>query len=232
MFHVIGDIHGNLEIGKVIRYFERQSKIRTLTKDDYLILLGDCGVCWNDGRRDEELKRTLQSLPVTTLFVDGNHENFDILNSYPVTTWCGGKVHMIEEDIIHLMRGQVFTIDGKKFFTMGGAASQDKMFRTERVTWFPEELPSIKEFEEGEYNLIQHNHQIDFILSHNAPWGISYQLGNDILEEEEPFLLYLQDIADNVEFKYWFFGHYHLDVKIDKFRCLYDKFIRIKGKKD
>lgn len=33
----------------------------------------------------------LNDRPFTTLFVDGNHENFDLLNAYPVENWHGGK---------------------------------------------------------------------------------------------------------------------------------------------
>ena len=105
-------------------------------------MLGDVGVCWDGGKRDALLKR----FPVTTLFVDGNHENFTLLNDYPVTEWHGGNVHKIEPDIIHLMRGQVFEIEGKKIFTMGGAHSTDKMYRTERVSWWAEEDPSKEEW--------------------------------------------------------------------------------------
>ena len=59
--------------------------------------------------------------------MDGNYENFKQLNAYDVDIWNGGKVHFIENEIIHLMRGQVFEIDGTRFFTFGGAYSIDKM---------------------------------------------------------------------------------------------------------
>lgn len=72
----------------------------------------------------------LNDRPFTTLFVDGNHEIFDLLNAYPVENWHGGKIHRIAPSIIHLMRGQLFDIEGKSFFTMGGAESHDREFRT------------------------------------------------------------------------------------------------------
>ena len=50
---------------------------------------------------------------------------FDDLNSFPVTMWHGGKVHKVGNSVIHLMRGQVFRIAEKTFFTFGGAASHD-----------------------------------------------------------------------------------------------------------
>lgn len=35
---------------------------------------------------------------------------------------------LIQKSFLHLMRGQVFEIDGKKIFTFGGASSHDKWF--------------------------------------------------------------------------------------------------------
>ena len=39
----------------------------------------------------------------------------------PVEIWNGGKIHRIKDSVIHLMWGQIYTIDGYKFFEMGGA---------------------------------------------------------------------------------------------------------------
>jgi hypothetical protein len=47
------------------------------------------------------------------------------LAQYPVVKWHGGQVQFIQNFLIHLMRAQVYEIDGKRFFTMGGAYSHD-----------------------------------------------------------------------------------------------------------
>lgn len=57
-------------------------------------------------------------------FVDGNHENFDRLYEYPVEEWHGCKVHKIRSLVIHMMRGQVFEIEGQNIFTFGGPSSR------------------------------------------------------------------------------------------------------------
>ena len=68
----------------------------------------------------------LNSRNFTTLFVDGNHENYTRLyNDYSVVEWHGGKVHKIRDSVLHLMRGEVFDIDGKTIFVFGGARSHD-----------------------------------------------------------------------------------------------------------
>lgn len=56
--------------------------------------------------------------------------------------WNGGRVHEVMPHVLHLMRGQVFDIDGLSIFTMGGASSHDREWRTEGESWWPEELPS------------------------------------------------------------------------------------------
>lgn len=59
------------------------------------------------------------------LFIDGNHENFERLYQYPIKEWHIGRAHEIRPHVLHLMRGQVFEIDGKKIFTFGGMSSHD-----------------------------------------------------------------------------------------------------------
>ena len=52
-------------------------------------------------------------------------KTYDLLEAYPVTDWNGGRVRVIRDHVLHLTRGQRFSIDGKSFFTMGGAACHD-----------------------------------------------------------------------------------------------------------
>ena len=48
-----------------------------------------------------------------------------MLRELPVEDWHGGTVQRVRPSVIHLMRGQVYDIAGKRFFTMGGASSRD-----------------------------------------------------------------------------------------------------------
>ena len=86
-FIISGDTHGTLDIKKVVDFFE--GKDGEYTKDDYLIILGDVGVCGFNPEEEKETRKILRDLPVTTLFIDGNHEHFWHLNSYPVEEWNG-----------------------------------------------------------------------------------------------------------------------------------------------
>jgi predicted phosphodiesterase len=226
---ITGDTHGTFDAEK-LSYFDGKDDL--LSKEDYLIICGDVAVCGLSDEDDREVKDLLHSLPVTVLFIDGNHENFEKLNSYPVEEWHGGLVHILEDDIIHLMRGQVFHIDGKTFFTMGGAHSADYMYREPYVNWFPEELSSEKEMEDGLQNLESAGNHVDYILTHTGPSEAVAAMGPDFAEkgdgEEDAFQLYLQKIADRTEFRDWYFGHFHEDIDIgDGFHCVFDDIVRL-----
>ena len=230
MILITGDTHGTIDISKVQKFFK--GKESRFTKDDYLIILGDVGVCWDGGSSDQQVKSVLSSLPVTTLFIDGNHENHPLLNSYPEVKWHGGMVHEIAPDILHLMRGYVFNIQGYKFLALGGASSTDRTYRIEGVSWWPEELPDEEEMERAETSLSKVGWKVDYVLTHTAPYDVVSELNVEMYEPEMDFQYSLQRIADQLDFRKWLFGHHHIDEKIDEqFIAVYNKFLGLKGKK-
>ena len=103
MIFVTGDTHGQADFDKLLR-FARENP--NLTLNDFVVITGDFSAIWDKNTLERDLQ-PYRELPFTVLFADGNHENFDILNSYPEEVWRGGKVHKIAPNIIHLMRGQV-----------------------------------------------------------------------------------------------------------------------------
>ncbi len=91
--YITSDIHGYIDISKLnSRNFPIS---RSLTKDNYLIIAGDFGLIWNNRNDEKYWIKWLTNKNFTTLFIDGNHENFDVLDNYPVEIWNGGKVHKI-----------------------------------------------------------------------------------------------------------------------------------------
>lgn len=249
-----GDIHGDPTRFSKDSFYEQTE----MNKDDYVIILGDFGLVWN---REKENKNErywldwLQDKPFTTLFIDGNHENFDRLYSYPVEEWNGGKVSFIRDSVIHLKRGEVFEIQGKKFFAFGGASSHDiqdgildpddfddydefrktwkqwdeenRMFRVKNITWWPDELPSEEEMENGIKNLEKHNWKVDYILSHSPSASVIALLGHG-LYEQDVLTRYLEEIRCKTEYKRMFSGHMHINKAVnDKDILLYEQIIRI-----
>ena len=215
MIYITGDTHGTIDVYKLVNFFDVESQKRILSKDDYVIICGDVGAVFDPKGQDRETCEILSSLPVTVLYIDGNHENFNLLEDYDIERWNGGNVHFIKDDIIHLMRGQVFEIEGKTFFTFGGAYSQDKYSRRQNVDWWPQEIPDEDEMEEGIMNLNRYNGQIDYIVTHTAPYEVLLELGMDVAQEEEEFVQYLENIRNAVYFKQWFFGHLHMYEDLD-----------------
>ena len=158
----------------------------------------------------------------TICFCDGNHENFPAIYSYPTEIWNGGRVHRIRKNIIHLMRGQVFDIEGKKFFTMGGAYSIDKYMRLENVSWWKEELPTNSEYREATSSLKECENHVDYIITHTAPTEIIRRMGYSPDAHDAELCGFLEWVMHEVKFEKWFFGHWHIDNAIyDKFRAIH-----------
>lgn len=219
MIYVTGDVHCPHDIKKLNTMMWPEQK--NLTRDDYLIVCGDMGIVWDGSNEDSYWQDWFENKRFTTLFVDGNHENHVLLREYPVTLWNGGKVHQIRPNVYHLMRGQVFNLDGLKVFSMGGAVSHDKMFRREGRDWWAEEMPSDEEYEEAVNNLAANDWKVDLVVSHCAPDSSQSQLGDYF--QHDKLTNFLQVVVkEQLNYKLWCFGHYHFDVDLDqKHYCLY-----------
>lgn len=215
MIFVTGDTHG--EEGR-FRYLDSPME-KLLTEGDKLIVCGDFGYISDDSYRERMFLRFMAEKPYQILWVDGNHENFDLINEYPVEEWCGGEVHVIRRDkagipkIIHLMRGQVFEIEDKRIFTFGGAYSIDKYMRTPHRSWWPDEMPTDAEMKEAIENLRKVDNKVDYIITHTAPEE-TMCIFHPHHPEEKPLNNFLEWVRENVEYKHWYIGHLHRDEDV------------------
>lgn len=252
--YVTGDIHGDPSRFSVNSFYE-QKTFSGNKEDNIIIVCGDFGLVWNANGEDPTERYWLNWLEqknFTVCFVDGNHECFDRLYQYPVEEWNGGKVHKIRDNVIHLMRGQVFDIEGKKFFTFGGASSHDikdgileiddpdfsekrkklnknsySLYRINHISWWKEELPSEEEISEGIKNLDKHDWKVDYIITHSPSASVIALLGQG-LYEQDILTKYLEEIRCKTEYKRMFSGHMHVDYTVnDKDILLYEQIIRI-----
>ena len=234
---VTGDTHGVLNISKIENL---QKSTNKLDYSDYLIICGDCGVVWDKSTLDEAIS-VFENFGTNILFVDGNHENFDILNNYPVSTWNGGKIHKISEHIYHLIRGEIFNIFNKTFLAVGGANSTDKHSREEHVSWWESEQFDYSDLYHALDNLKKYNYSVDYVISHSpnndfiqkirelftqCGEEIPYYLQSKLKESESS--VNLQSLANEIKFKKWFCGHIHIDEKIGKYCVLYNNIIELK----
>ena len=222
MTYLVGDIHGKVDIKKI----ELWEQSVNPTRNDYLIVLGDFGAIWYGNWWDNELIDYWDSKPYRVLFIDGNHENHKALDTYPIIHWNGGHAHLIGNNILHLMRGEIFTIEGKTFFTMGGAASIDKYLRIEGKSWWPEEMPSWEEFENGVYNLSNVDYKVDYILSHTTDTHTLHLINNYYEQDELTQYLWFLKMECELNYKHHYFGHFHIDKTFGTHEtCLYDNII-------
>lgn len=225
---ITGDTHGDF-----IRFrpalFPQQFH---LTKEDYVIICGDFGGLWDNGPEDEYWLNWLEERPFTTLFVDGNHENFHLLAQIAPEPWQGGQIQRLRPSVLRLMRGQIYTLQGLTFFTMGGASSHDiaggilnpddpRFKETHRrlllqgiphringVTWWQEELPCQEEYETARENLERRGWAVDCVITNCAPTFLQKELTRgqyrpDALTE------FLEEVFQRCRFQHWYFGHYH-----------------------
>ena len=226
MIYITSDTHG--EIGRF--WGENKMNDDHLTKDDYLIIPGDFGFIFQTKGtmaylEEREHLKALEEKPYTILFVDGNHENFDRLNhEFETESWHGGRVHRIRPNILHLMRGHVFEIDGKKIFTMGGGYSRDKYARTEGFSWWAAEMPSNEDYRQANASLKEHNFKVDLIITHTAPLKLIYAMARTPDPHEQELTGYFEWLHENVDFKHWYFGHWHTDLH---FTGMFDRFTAV-----
>lgn len=236
MIFITGDTHGGHgyfgENDLTIKLNSKAFDPSGLTKNDYVIITGDFGLLFSNNENDPEEKHWLKWLeekPWTTLFIDGNHENHLRLYDLPSVDMFGDKVGKVSESIYHLKRGRVYTIDGEKFFTMGGARSHDIESRKLFIDYWPAELPNNAEEKLGLENLEKHNWTVDYIITHAAPQSIVNLFDTDDYYCASNYTkTYLELLRTQVKYKMWYFGHYHDDeIKGPNYRCVYHEVIKL-----
>ena len=249
MIYCTGDTHGNWNRFSTDIFPEQKE----MTRDDFVIICGDFGL-WADTKEEKYQLDWLNDKPFTTLFIDGNHENFTRLNNeFEVVGFHGGKAHKVRDNIYHLIRGYVFDICDKKIFTFGGAKSHDiddgiidpanfktkknfqeeykrwvkagKIFRVNNVSWWKEEMPTAEEMAFGLKTLAAHNFKVDFIITHCCPQQVVSMFSPYKADE---LTEYFDAVAEKTKFKKWFFGHYHDNRQIMcDYVMLFEQIIRI-----
>lgn len=240
---VSGDTHG----GQACDLDKFKSKKwplgKTLTKEDYVIIVGDFGLVWcgediakesYEYKQEHRWRRWLSEKPWTTLFIDGNHENHHELAKLEEIPMFGDVVGKVTDSIYHLKRGRVYTINGKKFLAMGGAMSSDKGHRLKDVSWWEEEVPNYAEMDLCLANLEKHNNNIDYVLTHNCPNYVAQMFmsmhnarGLYNTKINDPTAHFLDHIRDITEFDQWFYGHWHHEWTWDKFRLVYQDIVEL-----
>ncbi len=206
MVYVTGDMHGEIE-----RF--RTREIKKLKTGDTLLVCGDFGFIWDGTKQERATLQKLSRLPFQIAFLDGCHENFDLLNRYPVENWNGSEVHRIASNIVHLMRGRVYTIEKRTFFAFGGGHSHDYEMRSDTENWWEQEQPSLAQIQYAIKTLQEYGNMVDYIITHEPPASLKDCLGSDVFQRLE-IHTFFEDVIRVCKYRKWFFGKCHVDKYI------------------
>ena len=213
MIYFISDIHEDLNFSGLTEY------IKLATDKDLLIILGDIGLNFQNTEENRKFTERFLQVDKNVAFIDGNHENFDYLNSFPVEDWNGGKVNRLSKNVVRLIRGNVYQIDGFKFFIFGGCKSAPKW--KELGLWHDGEEPTKDEYDFALSSLEKHGNSVDFVLTHK------YEIKGQGTNSE--LLLDLCNYIDkNVSYRKWLSGHWHREYHLDdKHYYVYNNLIKL-----
>ena len=254
MIYITGDTHSRFSRFSR-KHFPEQAD---MTKDDCVIIAGDFGGIWYPLRDTKHRKAEdynldeLNKRPFTTLFIPGNHENYARLMSdeFPTVIWKGGTVKQIRPSILMLMRGEMYEIDGARLFAFGGARSHDmqdglldmedaewkqkakrlrhqgkRYYRVKGLSWWEEELPTAQEMRHGLDTLEACGWAADYVITHCAPTSILAMMDRGDADELTD---YLEAIRQHLQYRKWYYGHYHENREIDdRHMLLYDRIGRL-----
>lgn len=220
--YVIGDIHGDFNILEA-RFGDVRSPFCG-EKKDVLFVAGDAGFINSYESNDSKQKRikNLNSLPFIIIVVLGNHENYDVIESLSKETIFGGKCYKEDGvDVYYATNGQIFNIDGYKYFTFNGGLSVDKPQRLELESkygikfWWEQEIKT-QDFDAA--YITYFSNRIDYVITHDVPTTIFNKLTPFIpgrfKEQTCPLQPFLEKLYIMKKCKHWYAGHYHPSYKI------------------
>lgn len=212
---VVGDTHGNL--WWLLQVIYRVPELLAGETEKVIVQAGDFMFTGSD----EFLSLTndaLKSVGAYLLWVDGNHEDHDLIASwrepgYPETAaacpLAGGK-RMTR--IYHLPRGHRWEWQGRTWLACGGAASPDRCWRTEGRSWWPQEYIT-----DADVDRCIAGGPADVLISHDRPaaawlslppwrqeWDVADLARSDASRDQ------VQRICEGTGVKDVIHGHYHL----------------------
>ena len=199
---IAGDWHADTDYG--VAAIEHAAK-RDVT---VLVHLGDFGYNFTDAYLDA-LDEALRRQGIVLGFVDGNHENFDRLLSWPVSA---DGLRYLRQRIVHLPRGFRWRWSQTRCLAVGGAYSIDRFLRTPGRSWWAQE--TITEQQAAE---IAAAGGAEVMFCHDCPAGIEvpgaardrFYCPADELARSQQHRERLRFIVDAVRPARLWHGHFH-----------------------
>ena len=239
-FFITGDRHRRFADVK------RFCRDRHTRRRDVLIILGDTGFNYYGDHRDDKLKKAVSKLEITLFCLHGNKENRpQNVGTYGIRSFCGGKVYY-EPKYPHLLfavDGEVYCFGGKKYMTVGGAHSVDKMRCLEKgLPFWEDEMPNDSVKAQAEARLAKEHNRIYGMLTHTCPirylpTEMFFSTRQNAAQKRKPGKKadkkafepdidrsteeWLGQLESRLLYTVWYCGHYHVDKPIDKIRMMY-----------
>jgi len=163
-----GDIHGNTD------HAEWLFEVAVENDCSHIIACGDFGY-WVHISSGQKFVNRIAKLAETNnihfLWVDGNHENHDILNDLLAKHGDSEPIPTPNEWVKWIPRGCRFRIGDTNLMGYGGAWSVDWMDRTEGLSWWRGELIDPEHIAQVD------DEPVDILVTHEAPMGaqLSYK---------------------------------------------------------
>ena len=172
-----------------------------IKKEDYVILLG------NIGYPHEETVKYLTTFPFTILFIEGLSDNTNELYKLEEIDWNGGKVHKIADNVLHLIRCNLFTIEGKTIFAIGGDVTYNRDMLRRDIDYYIKECPSVDELDEAVKVLTTAAYKVNYILSTIPDSKTMLQFDSDLHPNDLSNWMF--DMSNKVIYDRWYFGQHH-----------------------
>lgn len=199
---VAGDWHGNQKYAlRAIKYAKNQGA-------EVIVQVGDFGV-WSPYGYIKTLGDAAERAGIILMFIDGNHEDFDWLLDQPIDD---DGIRRLHSHVWHLPRGFRWEWCGVRFLALGGAYSVDKVYRTEGVSWWPQEKITVSDM----YKSIEGG-EVDVMFTHDCPDKVHLPLHHkmhlpyDVQMEANAHRSALGMVVSEVNPKFLFHGHYHVN---------------------
>lgn len=235
MLYFHGDIHGDILTNFS---YNKNPEMRKLTPNDYLIILGDCGVPWNDYTFKEDIYKLnwLNDRPYKTIFITGNHDNYDLIEQMPQISFHQGIARQavynnkIYKNIFYIDKPTFLYLNQYDILIIPGADShdiQDGIIDGTQKDWrktYKLAKQSGKKFmrvshvtwwpqEKVQVNLVnqlikeKNIKYVHFILSHECPANQLWQTNRRFQSNKGQ--IFLEQIQNTIEYDIWLHGHLH-----------------------
>lgn len=220
-YFITGDTHRDFD--RVVEWVMKENK----GSESTLIILGDAGINFSLDLRDKNIKKLLNNLNIKLFCIHGNHEERpENIEGYEEIEYNEGTVFVekMYPNLLFAKDGETYNFGGKKCLVIGGAYSIDKQYRIRNfLNWFPSE--QISEVRRKEILEETKGKVYDYVFTHTCPYSIrpTHLFIKNVNQDNVDTSMerFLEDIANQITFDKWYFGHFHGDWVNGKYKMLY-----------